>query len=315
MELRKVGKLALALLISLVLLWLIFQQIQPTDIVAVYQQIPLSLIVSGFFLFGISHLIRTFRFQYLLGRKISFHDLFAVVCMHNILLALLPFRMGEFSIPYFLKKRNIKVTESLGMLAVGRIFDILAIILLFFFSLLMVWNELPAFLQGMRLYALILFVLLVLFIYFTVSHLQPLLRKWNNNQRTRTVALLLEKAHEIAESFQILRKQHGITIVFCYTIIIWILQFTWTYIVFSALLQSNLWIIIIGSALPILATAIPIQGVGNFGTWEGVWGVTFMAFGLEQTLAFASGFVFHILNILYALGMALYGLVVFYGRR
>jgi len=48
-----------------------------------------------------------------------------------------------------------------------------------------------------------------------------------------------------------------------------------------------------------MISILPIQGIGGFGTLEGSWAISFMAMGVTKEAAISSGFVMHIISIIY----------------
>lgn len=298
MDRVNIVKLSLAALITAALFWLLFRQVSVAQVLETTARIPLWLMLVGFLLFALSHAVRAVRFRLLLQNSQPYRTVFAVTCMHNILLALLPFRLGELSFLYLLQRRGVRVTKSLAVLAVGRLFDVLAMCAYFLLGLWMLMDILPADIHAVGKYAMILIAALLVALYVAVAYASALLKHWHANGKF--TQMIAAKLREVAAAIGVLKQQHALWQVSVLSLAIWGLQFVWSWIVFRELLDANFWAIVVGTSLPIISTAIPIQGIAAFGTFEGVWAVVFIAFGIERTLAISSGFAFHILNILYA---------------
>jgi uncharacterized membrane protein YbhN (UPF0104 family) len=52
---------------------------------------------------------------------------------------------------------------------------------------------------------------------------------------------------------------------------------------------------VFGSTIAVIANALPISGIGNWGTLEAGWAAGFLIVGLSKEKAIATGFVVHIL--------------------
>ena len=116
-------------LLSLLLYWINF-----SDIIKTLTNIsPIGLVV-GFGLYILTYFFRAVRFHILLNREVGIKDLFNIICIHNMVNNLLPARTGELSYVYLLKKRHNKtVGVGAATLIIARLFDIITILILFFF--------------------------------------------------------------------------------------------------------------------------------------------------------------------------------------
>jgi hypothetical protein len=73
--------------------------------------------------------------------------------------------------------------------------------------------------------------------------------------------------------------------------------------------KIGIWIGIIGIMFPMISTFLPIQGLGGFGTFEGVWTISFMSLGISKEVAILTGFGFHLTFLMFAIIMGVYGLL------
>ena len=309
MDTKKLLKLVIAVIITLASLWLLFQQISPSDILNTMQQIPLSLILIGFLLFTASLWVRAWRFQVLFQNALAFRPLFAVTCMHNILISLLPFRIGELSFPYLLKRR-LTFTRALAVLAVGRIFDLIAMCVYFLIGLWVLLTVLPQDVRAAGKYAIWFTIAVLVALYVVLVHLKPFLAKRRGRHGMVTNRILAE-LHAVLDGIAVLKERGVLSQVIFSSALFWGLQFAWSWVVFRSMLHASFWGIVVGTTLPIVSTAIPIQGIAALGTFEVVWTLVFIALGVEKSVAIATGFAFHILSIVYAAVLGLWGAAAF----
>ncbi len=71
----------------------------------------------------------------------------------------------------------------------------------------------------------------------------------------------------------------------------------WTFIAFLRGFGVDLSFLkmVFGSTVAVIANALPISGIGNWGTLEAGWAAGFLMVGLSKEKAIATGFGFHIL--------------------
>ena len=111
---------------------------------------------------------RTIRMKFLLRQKLKTTKLFPIMLIHNFFSNLLPLRIGEFSFIYYVRKLKVKTGKALGCLFIARLFDFIAIIVLFFVSLLFI-GKLPAnnILIVFGIFLILAFLLLIFSTFYT----------------------------------------------------------------------------------------------------------------------------------------------------
>ena len=149
MKVKRLLQLSVTLAITVLLLWLLLREVSPTQIAATIRQLPVGLLVFGFAIFTASHLVRALRFRLLLRNAQPYTTVLSVTCIHNLLLALLPFRLGELSFPYLFQRRKVPFTKSLAALAVGRLFDLFSLTIYFLIGLWLLLDVLPENIRGL----------------------------------------------------------------------------------------------------------------------------------------------------------------------
>jgi uncharacterized membrane protein YbhN (UPF0104 family) len=94
-------------------------------------------------------MFRVLRLQVLLQQPVRFLDLLAAVLVHQFLASLLPWKLGELSLPMLLRRNGVRVSESLAVLLLSRVLDLLVVTLLLGISLSWFWPSLPPGLRRM----------------------------------------------------------------------------------------------------------------------------------------------------------------------
>ncbi len=304
----------LAVFITVILLILLFTQIDLADVIITLQNINLIYLIAGFFLYICSYFFRAWRFHILLNREVSTKDLFSIVCVHNAINSLLPARTGELSYVYLLKKSNNKtVGDGIATLIVARIFDFIALIILFFIAIILI-KDIPKIIMDalwiIAIFAVFLLIILVLLLFRgknVIFYVQKTAERLHC-ETNRGVNYLLRKGHETVESLDIIPVKKSIAALLASSLLIWGFNYFIVYILMTGMnFRISVLLVILGGTFILLTTVLPIQGIAGFGTTESVWTLVFVPLGLSLDQAIISGFCYHIVIILYFTILGIYG--------
>jgi len=316
MKISKRVKIVLAVIITVVLVWVLSAQVNLLDISGLLKTMPVHLLIVSFVLYVFGHLGRTLRFYRLLDWKNSFHDLFSIVCVHNMFINTLPARTGEVSYFYMTKKRGISLTKGGSILVLARILDMISIAIILLVSVFFA-GSLPVFFTKLSYFiaaGLVVCMLLLFSLVYFGQHFLKLVRKvfsFIGFGKSRLVDWIIERGEEIVESFKVLKSWKSFFEHLFYSFFIWSVRFVLFYLITIGLgLDIGVWVCIIGLILPIFSAFLPVQGIGGFGTIEGAWTLSFMALGVSKEAAILTGFGFHIVFLMYTLILGAYGFIV-----
>jgi uncharacterized protein (TIRG00374 family) len=238
--------------------------------------------------------------------------------VHNLVNNILPARTGELSYIYLLNKfHNKKTGEGIATLFVARVFDFIVISLLFFISALMI-QDLPEIIMKavwvITFLMVVIVIFLIILLYFGDSFLNLAKRFFGrfNLEKKYFADYLLRKGEEAVESFDEIRTNGKVTAIEVIIISfgIWLSLYSVNYDLITAMdINLCFFIVLLGSTFALFTTILPIQGIGGFGTIEGGWAIGFIAVGLTKEVAISSGFVVHIVILVYFLILGLLGLI------
>lgn len=304
-----------SILIGTIFVGILLTQIKVDDVVLTLSKISPDFFVLGFILYTISYILRSLRFKILLNGKIGFMNLFSIVCVHNMANGILPARTGELSYIYLVKKNGISTGEGIASLMIARVFDIIAVSLLFFISAIAV-RQLPTMILNILWiiagFLVIIIIFLVSFVYRGekfVGVIERLTERLSLG-RLRIISFLLKKAKETTKNFETIKSKRTVLYSFLISILIWYSLYLMVYVLLEAMgLNLTLWVVILGSTFSVISTLLPIQGIGGFGTYECSWALAFMALGISKEAAIASGFAVHIIGFVYFLILGIFGLM------
>jgi uncharacterized protein (TIRG00374 family) len=309
-------KVAFGLAVTVLLAWLLVREIGAAAVVDSLRKADLAWAAVAFCCYVACYLFRAVRFSVMLQHKLSFTCLFSVVCLHNLLTSLLPFRSGELSYPYMLSRRGIGAGEGIATLVLARIFDFISIAIAFLIAMSFL-PALPPLVQGsiwtisIFLAALVAACLLSVFAAgIFVSAMKRMVPK--SLQRHKAGIWAWKKLREVVAAAKALRGKMILKVMLS-SAGIWVFQF----LIYGALLKSigiqlGFAGLVVTVTLVSLASAIPIQGLAGIGTNEAYWTAVLMALGIEKGPAIAAAFAQHFFVIVFYVILGLLGATIYY---
>ena len=309
-------KRIIPVIITIGLVAFLLSYIEVEKIAETISAIPPVLFLLCFILYSFSYFFRTFRFRILLNEKIGFKDLFSIVSVHNMLNQILPARSGELSYIYLVKKTNdIPIDRGIATLMIARIFDFIAISLLFIISAVVV-KDLPVLISNTLIIVLIFLMLIIILLTFLILYresgialMEKIAIKLNLN-KFRIITFLITKGEETIKNFGVLKSKKIALFVFLQSLFVWLLLYSISYILYNEMgIELSFWKIVLCSTLALFTFILPIQSIGGFGTQEGAYAIAFISMGISKELAITSAFSLHIVAFIYFLILGGYGLL------
>jgi len=251
------------------------------------------------------------------SQKIGFFDLFSIIGLHNMYNRVLPFRTGEISYVYLLrKKEDLPLTEGTATLLVARIFDYIMISFLFLISTLFLYRTLSTNIKTLTL----IISLFLLFSFLTLFYLSLLGNKATNIigiilgklgfLKATLIEKIMTKGQEMVKSFQIISSRKTYLQTFLASLALWISMFYFLQIIMTGMgIRIDLLSVIIGSTLAILTNVLPVNSIAGFGTIEAGWTIGYMMLGYNKDVAISSAFLVHLFILFCALFYGLLGYI------
>jgi uncharacterized protein (TIRG00374 family) len=306
----------IAVIITITLVALLLSQINARDVMDMLVKIKPAYLVIGFVLYAMSYIFRALRFHILLNKEVGIKELFSIVSVHNMALNIFPARSGELSYIYLLKKRHNKnVGEGAATLLMARMLDIISLSILFLISM-MFSHDLPEIMikvlpiVGFFLFLVIL--ALLMFIYFSHGFIERLrgISVYIRLNEMDALKYFFRKMDEMAECFSHIQRGQFIKSAMV-SAAIWIILYSVNYTLIIAMgIDLPFETVFLASTFFFMISILPIQGIGGFGTLEGSWAISFMALGVSKEAAISSGFVMHIISIIYLAILFVFGFTI-----
>jgi uncharacterized protein (TIRG00374 family) len=196
----------------------------------------------------------------------------------------------------------MSMTEGLASLIASRVYDFF--LTLIFFLVASVSSQ--ALLKVNLFLVLLLSVALIGLTFLAFFHM-PLLLRWFSSLLTwisqriglknrRPVDWLQVKLHEMAEDFYAIKARGTYLSVTLASLISWGMAFWMFYAFLRGFgIEISFMEVVFGSTIALITSALPVGGLGNWGTLEVGWTAGFLLIGLSKENAIATGLGTHIL--------------------
>jgi glycosyltransferase 2 family protein len=299
-----VRRFLISFLVTAVIILLLFTQISLRDLSGLLMKIDPLWAGIGSLFYLLAVLFRALRYQWLIhSRKVLFSKLFQISAIYNLAITVLPSKFGELTYPYFLNRAGgVNFTEGLASLIASRIYDLCVILVIFSITATGSQDTLRIGLFWIILISgglACLIVIVLLNLSRLLAWFSMFMEKWSSQPRTKVkkpLQWLQKKIQRISEDFHAINAKRGYLPVALATTLSWIMIF----LMFHAFLKGfgitvPFLKVVFGSSVAILASTIPISGLGNWGMLEAGWAAGFLLVGLSKESAIATGFGVHIL--------------------
>lgn len=277
-------------------------------------------------LFATGIAARTTRFWILLRRVVPFGTVLRITLVRNLLVDLLPARLGELSYVYLVRtKGGRSVEEGVATVAVAFLLDLVALAPLVLAAVLVVgagalvpvrvaWTA-AAVLAGGGLAAVWL-----------AGPIARRLARWLDAAASPTWrSAAAVRLRSLARSFDLAKSQRVLLPALLLSIVVRIAKYGSHYCLVLSLLmplgysmaELGVLRILLGSVAAEVAAALPVHGLAGFGTYEAAWTLALERLGYPREHAVISGLVAHVITqgIEYVLGgLALVLLFLSHGR-
>jgi uncharacterized protein (TIRG00374 family) len=297
-------RLIFSILITIVIIFVLFTQISLKDLYALFKSIDVLWVILGSAGYLLATLFRALRYKGLIhSKEIPLAQLFRISAFYHLSLMVLPSKLGELSYPYLLNRiSGMNMTEGLASLIASRVYDFSIILMVFLFVSVGYQGLFSINLFFVILLASVL-ISLILVVFFYMDNLLRLfstvlgrISNWIGPKNRKPFRWGQTKIHEMAEDFIAIKAKRTYLSVTLTSLISWIMIFWMFYAFLRGFgIEISFLKVVFGSTLGVIANALPISGLGNWGLLEAGWAAGFMIVGLSKGEAIATGFGVHIM--------------------
>lgn len=287
------------------LLGMLLLQVDFQELLGLVASIPVGLLVLGGLIYLCKGLVRAFRFWRInAAARPGFLKMLRLVMATSLASQLMPLKLGELTYIYALRKDfGASVTQGVSTLVIIRVFDLLAISALFVLTVLGMPS--PGGLASYLVYIAVLMGLLVLLLLGFVAagrYFAPV-QNWIKKQPFFQKSALLQKLLKTVEGLlDELGKYRGVQYLELagYPLVEWGLNYAMYAVLLRGIgLDASLLDAVVAVTFAALASLLPVNSFGNFGTQEAGWMTGMMLQGYAQEIALSSGFASHLIYLGY----------------
>ena len=293
--------------LGLALLYFLLRQIDFHSLLRLLLQVNLVYLLLGSLMYLGKAFTRTFRIMRL-NQAVSpgFIRMLRLTLATGLASQLLPMKLGEFSYVYLLKKEHRSpISHGLSSLMAIRIIDLLAISLLFVLASLVFPTPggLSIYLRSVMIFMGILLAMILGMLFLSVNERfnVQFLYRWHVVERFT----ILQKFVHAVEGFIVDFRQYQ-SLQYLEWLGLALLEWFINYAVFYLLLLGlgltpTYFDTVVGVTFAALASVLPVNSFGNFGTQEAGWATGLILLGYSKDIALTSGFATHLLTLLFML--------------
>jgi len=266
-KLVKIFELLVSIGITIGFIYLFYIVVGFDKIAQFFTELSIGSIAIAYFFYVLSYLTRAYRWKLTLSIK-DFKKLFKITSFNTVFNIFLPFRTGELSFFYMLKKENVDMGETTLSFFTVRIFDAIALFSVFFISYLiykdMWYLAIPVFF--LMPFSFYIFKFLISFI----KHEK------------------IKKFHENVLSLKNLWVLYGLSF------ITFVFKFIGFYFILPPSVQLSFKEAFVAAAAGDLTTVLPVNGIAGLGTYEAGYAGILILMGVDKENALVASLFVHI---------------------
>ncbi len=313
-------RLTASLIITGSFIYFLVKYLDINDFKQLFSNINIYFFLMALLLHSFDYAIRSFRTILILDLKMkSFSNMFFMYSRYYLLNKILPFRLGELSFIYFLKNEyNTSYGKAVGILIYFRIIDLLTVPIFFIAAYLFNYSTFQSANNSAILVISFISLILIFLIFIFFKRILDKLyyfffwlsKKFNFFQKKLYLNLLKKLENFTIETKAFINWKTNLN-----TALLLLFDRFLVYLIMFLLfigfgIKINFGIFIIASSLSILTNVLPINGVGNFGTFEAGWTFGFILAGYNRNLSLVSGFGINIIYFIFTVVVLIIGFFI-----
>jgi uncharacterized protein (TIRG00374 family) len=314
--------------LGIFLVYYLLSQINISDLKTAFLGVYKPSLIIGLILFLVIDFFKTYRQKLLIGtEQVRFTDMFLVSLIRNAFNMVLPARTGELSYVYVLKRKfKIPVEIGVSTLFVGLIFEIVIVFSMIIISIIIVGiNRYPIssasvimIAAGLLVVSLVLLFYLSKFVGLFIKLGGFLIRKTVRFKKSKVLMYLYEKLIDTNKNIEIIQARKIYWKVYLASVGTRVAKFTSYYFLIHATLKPmgysfsdlSYWVIFLATVTAEISAVLPTHAVAGFGTYEASFAIAFVALGFSKEISIIAGFNYHIINLLFTVGLGLISVLI-----
>jgi uncharacterized protein (TIRG00374 family) len=228
---------------------------------------------------------------------------------------LFPLGTGELVLPYLLKKRNITqgFSEGLPSLVLARLFDFIVIGFFFVIALLSIKKSINDYVWILSV--IMSFILLLFLLKIAASKKEYIIsfidakreRSWLKKY-PRFMDKVVRNLNDVLIGFEVLKKRRILLLTLFSTVCCRLVMYFGVFFLLHGVgINLTFFEIVYISSFYVLLPLLPVNAFGGFGTTEALLVVLIVSFGYVREAAVIASFQIHIIQLIIAVILGLFG--------
>ncbi len=318
---KKFVKFFLASGIAVFILYFLVKKINVIDFRAALQLTDYRFLLLAFISYVILDLIRAWRFDLILEKRVGFFRLLNIVFLQNFFKTILPFHLGELSYVHLVgKNSDVSLGKNIASLIGARLLDFFSIAIIFLLSIFFISSNignvrfLTIFSAGLLTIAVLIFLALV----WSGGKIKNFIFKLKNRIQNKFLLMVLNKFENTLESFALFQSRGVMFKAILSSFLIWIFVFILGIFLFKSInISIGLWPVVFIYSLPIFLNLVPFYTPAGLGLYESAITTGLVIFGVLKEKAIAASFIIHAQELIFVgiLGLIGYFVIKLMGRN
>ncbi len=313
-------KYLISLLIAAGLLWLLYRNQDITGMLNQLKNANYSWVILSVILGAVSHLVRAWRWQMLikpLGFRPKLLPTYVAVMVAYLFNLVLP-RMGEVTRCGILyKMQKVPAVQAFGTVITERITDLICLLILFGMVILLAFQRLSDLIQRLtwgyedKLHPSGSIIIILISVFLVSIFLGIFLYKKLKQSNSFFIQKVRGLIGQVLNGLVSIKKAGKNPAFWISTLLIWVLYFLMTYLMFNALEGTSHLGLLAGFAVLIMGgigMSAPVQG--GIGTFHALVMATLIAYDVQEGTAATFAGLLHISQTIMIIVIGLLGLVI-----
>ena len=307
----KKRRLIIGALFAIIILVLLYKQINFGNLQDLKIKIDYRLLATAFLLFAFTTVLLAKRFNYVLHNILPLVSIFKIFAFYTLYNKLFPGGIGELSFIYLIKKKVERpIPSGLSCIIITRVLDLLSTAAFSLVALIAV-REINID-RWKYIVAVVIFVIVALLM---VQNISRVIEKITGifNDLIKSNSVLWNKIKDnLKRTTDILKinKKKNLSL-FCFTFLIFGINYLITQIVFLSFgLRLNYFEAVLVGTMSTIISLIPINTFGSFGYKEAGIALVLVLMGVVKDHAIIYSFLLHLTSIVFMLLMVLVGVLI-----
>jgi len=308
-------KIIISIAITFLLVYFLLNKIDYKDVVYLFKDVNYYYVFVSFLFYFILTYIRSLRIKLLINNNLNIRSLFAVVLVNYSILNLLPFRIGELSLPLLLKKyAKVEKKEGLLLLLYLRIID--TVIILMFSIIVFIFSENIVQFKGISYIPILLLLFILFLVLFKIDKILLLIIKFiktnnHHNVLLNNIANSIDKLLLVYEFYKSKLKETLVLSILIFITLIFVLGF----VLGAYPIDLSYINVIIISLIIIIITSLPINGIAGIGTVELGISSFLIYSGVNKDLSISIAFNYHFIYLMFIMFFGSLSFIYLYYKR